>query len=154
MPGSPMVRLMLILMCLTGIAHSATMLEFHDTWIPEAPPNAYALAGYGTVLNPGDVDRVITEASSTDFSWIEFHRSVLEEGIAKMIPQESLHVPAKGRFTLEPGGYHMMMMKPARRLSSGDTVEVTLQLGDGTTETIVFEVRERNGGHSHHDHHH
>lgn len=136
-----------------GADPEAKVLVVHDAWIREAPPKAMALAGYAVIENTGQETRSLVGAVSPDFEWLELHRSVHESGVAKMVPQDSMPLPAQGRLTLKPGDYHLMMMKPARQLQVGDMVEVTLEFDNGTRETVDFSVRKGQGGHHEHHHH-
>ncbi len=128
-------------------------LVVQDAWIREAPPNAMALAGYLSIENRGKTDRALVAVHSPAFTRVELHRSIQEGGVAKMVPQDSMPIPAGGRLVLRPGDYHLMMMHPTRPLQAGDTVEATLQFDDGATQEVSFQVR-RGHGEMHEHHHH
>jgi len=40
-----------------------------------------------------------------------------------------------------PGGYHLMLMNPKRRLHSGDRVEIVLEFRGGLVVPVAYEVR-------------
>ncbi len=63
-------------------------------------------------------------------------------GMKTMREVDSIAVPAGETVTLEPGGYHIMLMDLNKDLEPGDTLEVTLELESGATETVTAEVRE------------
>lgn len=137
-----------------GEAKTST-LHASGAWIREAPPNAMALAGYMVIENKGSKDRKLLGVSSPSFGHIELHRTRLEDGIAKMIPQDSMPISAGGRLELKPGDYHLMMMQPGQTLKAGDKVEAVLQFDDEEKFTISFLVKKTKGGkHDHHHHHH
>lgn len=148
--------LIAVAVTLSGAAHAAELMV-KDRWIREAPPTATALAGYMVIHNGGDSDRVLVAAESPLFGEVQLHRTVMEEGMAKMIHQPSITIPAGGSLTFEPNGYHLMLMKPKQPLKAGDEVEITLTFEDGTTLPLSYEVRSSgNGGmpkmdHSGHD---
>lgn len=144
--------LLLVPLALMGAAGSGPLVV-HEAWIREAPPNAMALAGYLSIENQGAHERALVAVRSPAFGRVELHRSIQEGGVAKMVPQDSMPIPAGGTLVLRPGDYHLMMMHPTHRLHAGDTVEATLRFDDGSTLEAAFEVRSGRGGmHEHHHH--
>jgi copper(I)-binding protein len=124
-----------------ALAGDTGALRVQDAWIRAAPPGVSVLAGYMTLVNDADRDAVITGASSPSFRMVEMHRSVSEGGVARMVEQDTLTVPARGRLVLEPNGLHLMLMMPAAPLRPGDAVELSLQLADGRSLGITARVR-------------
>ena len=144
-------RLMLVLVMglWAGLVHAGGHLMVDNAWIREAPPGAAALAGYMTVQNHGDKPRMLIGASSPAFGNVMLHRTVMEEGMAKMVHQHMIEIPAKGSVTFEPNDYHLMLMKPKQQLKAGDKVEITLEFKDGETLVVTYEVRAGMGGMNH-----
>lgn len=132
-----------------GLAQAAGQLMVDNAWIREAPPGATALAGYMTVMNKGDTPRVLVGASSPAFGRVMLHRTVMADGMAKMVHQEKVIIPAKGSVTFEPNDYHLMLMKPKQTLKAGDLVGITLQFENGDTLEVTHEVRAGMGGMEH-----
>ena len=99
------------------------------------------LAGYMTVTNNTGDEILIEEITSPSFGMIEMHRSVYENGMAKMIWQPHVHVPVGKVIKLEPGGKHLLLMKPRKQLKAGDKVEFTLHLSNNQTQTVTATVR-------------
>lgn len=137
--------LLFALSILPGLA-AAAGLVLHDPWVREAPPMASMLAGYVTIENTGAKAEAIVSASSPAFGDVEIHRTIIKDGMARMIKQDRLVIPAHGKMVLAPGGYHLMMMMPKRPLHAGDTVEVTLSLENGQKITTTMPVRKANDG--------
>ena len=81
-----------------------------NAWIREAPPGATALAGYMTLMNQGDKPVTLVEASSPAFGKVMLHRTVMAEGMAKMVHQQEITIPAKANVIFEPNDYHLMLM--------------------------------------------
>ena len=132
-----------------GLAQAGGHLMVDNAWIREAPPGAAALAGYMTVMNHGDQPRMLVGASSPAFGKVMLHRTVMEEGMAKMVHQHMVEIPAKGSLTFEPNGYHLMLMKPRQQLKAGDKVDITLEFKNGDTLVVTHEVRAGMGGMEH-----
>jgi copper(I)-binding protein len=127
---------------LAGALPAAADVAIRDPWIAETPPGAMAAAAFMVLENDGAEPRSAVRAESPACERIEFHRAEMEGGIARMLEQKSLSVPAGGSLALEPGGTHMMLIRPAP-LRAGDRVKITLELADGETLAIEAVVRER-----------
>jgi len=78
------------------VTASETGLQITNQWVREAPPMASMLAGYLHIRNNTDGDMVIVGVSSPAFRKIEIHRTELTEGVARMVRQKRIEVPAKG----------------------------------------------------------
>jgi copper(I)-binding protein len=130
-------------------AEAAVRVE--QAWIREPPPAAAVLAGYMSITNDGGAPVGITGVESDAFERVEMHRTVIENGIARMAGVDTLEIPAGTRIVLEPGALHMMLIGPRRELGAGDHVDLTLMLSDGSRLTVTAEVRSTAGeGHRHH----
>ena len=148
-------RVFAILTLLAGISPASAVpdLVIREPWIREAPPTARVLAGYLTLVNTGDSTITVTTISSPDFEGAEIHRTVIEDGVARMLPVNQLEIPASGQLTLEPGGLHLMLFDPRRALAEGDSATLTIHRSNGSISTTTAPViRETGEDHSHHHH--
>jgi len=57
---------------------------------------------------------------------IEIHEMVMDGGVMKMHPVESLELPANKVVELKPGGYHAMLIDVSKPLAKGEKVPVRL----------------------------
>lgn len=124
-----------------GLAQAGSGVMVDNAWIREAPPGATALAGYLTLHNHGEQDRILTGASSAAFGNVMLHRTVMEDGMAKMVHQMMITIPAGKSVTFRPNDYHIMLMKPKHALKAGDKVDITLDFKNGESMTVTHEVR-------------
>jgi len=122
-------------------------VEVTDAWIREPPPGTNA-AGYLTLANNGSESRTLVAVRSLACPRIELHRSVVQDGVARMQRVEAIDVPAGESVALTPEGLHLMLIGP-KALKDGDRVELVLELSDGETLTTTAVVR-RGGAHSGH----
>jgi len=102
-------------------------------------------AGYFTLRNDTDAPVQLTGASSSACGMVMLHQSKEENGVEKMLPVKSVTVPAHGTATFQPGGYHLMCMKPQSSMALGKSVPVTLKFADGKTLTAPFPVKGPSG---------
>lgn len=130
-----------LLLCasMTALADSQPLVS--DAWVREAPPGARMLAAYLTIENPADEDLVLVDVSSPGFARVMMHRSAVVDGMARMIHEDSIRIPAHGKLELKPGSYHLMMPAPDTRLVTGDAVVFVLQFANGGRLEVHAEVR-------------
>jgi copper(I)-binding protein len=121
---------------LISATHAGDGLSVTDAWIREAPPTSAVHAGYLTVTNNGQDAVSITGVYSPDYGAAEIHRSWVEDGIAHMALIEQLTLAPGETVRLEPGGKHLMLFRPQRALSAGDTV--TLRFGTESDDCHEF----------------
>lgn len=145
-------------LCLLNTPLSAAeTLRVSGAWVREGPPNAVVLAAYMRIENRSASDAVVVGTSSPQFQRVEIHRTEVRDGIARMLPQERLRIPAGAAIELQPGGLHLMLIQPAQRLESGAQVEIELQLDGGRRQQVAAEVRPAANSsgtdHSQHQHH-
>ena len=63
-------------------------------------------------------------------------------GMMSMQEVEAITIPAGETVSLEPGGFHVMLLELTEDLSAGDSIEVTLTFADGSEQTLTAEVRD------------
>ena len=129
-----------------GLSHSVfanqqTSIEISGAWIREAPPVAVAMAGYFKLKNASDSTITLIGFSSASFDKIELHRTELIGSVTKMVRQDRLAVPPDGVLLLEPGSYHLMLMRPFESLKEGDFVQIQIQLDSGQSLNMSAMVR-------------
>lgn len=124
-----------------AMAQAEGQVMADNTWIREAPPGAAAMAGYMTLMNKSDKPAILIGANSPAFTNVMLHRTVMGDGMAKMVHQKQIEIPAHGTVIFEPNGYHLMLMKPKQQLKAGDKVDITLEFKDGNTMVVTHEVR-------------
>ena len=139
----------------SGLQAQESPLRVEDPWLREAPPSARVLGLFMQLHNAGDRELVIQEATSPVCERVEIHRTVVEDGVARMIAQPELRLAPGETISLEPGSYHLMLIGPTRPLLAGDEVELQIRYNDDQELAILVPVRSDRGemDHSHHHHH-
>ncbi len=124
-----MRKLLIIFSCIlltSCTQEEPNSITIQDAWIREAPPNASAMAGYLTINNTTSQESILTFAKSKHFKTIEFHRTIIKNGVAKMRRNDELTIPAGNSLEFKPGDLHLMLMSPKAELKANDEVTVTL----------------------------
>lgn len=116
-------------------------------------------AVYADLYNHSDKDLTLVAVSGDISPRIEIHEHTMDNGLMKM--QEVANgvvLPAGKTTAFAPGGYHIMIMEMNRDIKEGDTVKLTLQFDDGSTQMITAIAKKPSMDHSsnpaHHGQHH
>lgn len=152
---------------LTGALFAATLaaqggaVVAHDAWARVPAPSKTETALYMVVENHSSQARSIVSVSSAASEKAEMHEMKMmpakhdgkpsnipnmpdkkAQEMMVMTPVPQIAIPANGKATLAPNGYHIMLFGLKSRLAEGDKVPVTLKLDDGTTVPVTAVVRQ------------
>jgi len=112
-----------------------------DILITEPLPGRHMSAGYISFTNNTSDAINITHVMSPEFGAVELHESLVEDGIAKMRRIEELTIPPNSSVSLQPGGKHLMLLRPTGAL---DTVSLSFYSGDSLLLNVKAPVSRRN----------
>lgn len=121
-------------------AADAARIGAENGWVRWLPNNLPA-AGYVTITNAGDKPVDLTSASSPDYGSVMLHETVSNGSTSQMQMVDKATVPAHGKLSIAPGGYHFMLEKALHKVAPGDTVRLKLQFSDGTVLDTPFKVK-------------
>lgn len=130
--------LALLVVAIPGFSQT---LQVTDAWIKNLPPVMPMRAGYVQLMNQENTAATIVSVTSDAFKKVEIHKTIKTNGVMSMQHIKSLVVEPNGMATLAPGGIHLMLMKPTRKLKIDDKINVNLQFDNGTTQTISMTVK-------------
>lgn len=146
--------LLLALALVPAIVFCQASISIRNAVVTEPPPGLDMTAGYCRLQNSGDQPVRLLKVASPDFGKIEMHRTTITNGIASMVRQKSITIPAKSSFAFKPGAYHLMMFHPHRRLAVGDTVSLTFFFSDATSVKAIATVKKQDMMVEQNTHHH
>ena len=141
MKQSKKILLLFCLSLLTAPCAWANEISVTNPWIREAPPVAEMFAAYMTISNNSKQTMQLESVTSAEIEMVEIHRTETHAGLSRMIKQSSLQIESGENVTLEPGGYHLMLMKPKRYLQEGDKVMLELHFNNGEAINVTAVVR-------------
>jgi copper(I)-binding protein len=134
-----MLRVFLILMLALGACTAdEPPLVATDVVIKAPMPGMKMSAGYLTLSNNTDADITITKVTSPQFGAVEMHETRLENDVSRMVALDQLTIPAGSSVTFEPGGKHLMLMRPDDPL---DAVTLDFHAGGDVVLTLATTVR-------------
>lgn len=125
---------------LLSVGAWAADLNVSDAWIRVLPGGAPA-GGYFILHNGARKPVVLVSARSVAFGHVMMHKTAEEGGLSRMLPVERVEVPAGGKAAFAPGGFHLMLMQPNRKVAVGDRIKITLGFAGGQKLTTEFQVR-------------
>ena len=139
---SPVLKLFLsLIVMVTAFPVTAAPLLITNAWIKNLPPAVPMRAGYMRIENDTNDPQRIVGVESEVFTAIEIHETVEKNGMMSMQPLLPLVIAAGKTVELAPGGIHLMMMGPQRRLKAGDRVSIILEYDDGHKQTLLMIVK-------------
>lgn len=125
----------------TGDEHGeAAGLAVADAWVKAT--DMKMSAAFAVLSNSGDEDVTIVGVSTDLTDRAEIHETA--DGSMRRV--DSLTVPAGGSLMLEPGGNHLMLLDLTEPIEPGQEVDLTLELGDGSTFDITATAKDFAGG--------
>ena len=78
----------------------------------------------------------INSISSPQFNIVEIHETIMNNGIASMIKINTLTILEKQSVSLKPGGKHLMLIDPVKRISEGEEIRLIFELSNNETMTL------------------
>lgn len=139
----------------TTAVSASTELSITDAWARTSPAGVSNGAIYLKVTSP-QADRLVSAQVPAEVAaTTEIHETVMSgdamseddmsedgKGSMTMRPVEGIDLPAGEEVSLEPGGFHIMLLDLDKPLEMGETVEVTLTFETAGEKSVEAEVRE------------
>lgn len=136
-------RLIGSLVLLPSLVFAAPALRVEQGYSYATPAPGITAVGFLTVVNEGPADRLVS-VETPGASRVEIHEMSMAGGMMRMraLPA-GLAVPAQGRLSLEPGGYHLMLIEPKQALSVGGELPLNLVFEKAGRLETRLQVRSR-----------
>ena len=101
-------------------------------------PGRSMSAGYLTLRNNAGTPITITRVTSPQFGSVEMHETRIEDDVSRMVALDEVTIPAGSSVSFQPGGKHLMLMRPVDAL---DAVTLEFYAGDDVVLTLSTTVR-------------
>ncbi len=135
----------------------ATGMHIGQAWSRMSAPNAPG-AVFVDVSNFTGQDDILIKASSPISNKIELHTHINDKGVMRMREVKGgIPLPNKANTSLQPGGYHIMLMSLDKPLQVGQTFPITLTFKKAPAKTVTVTVNNGQGqtmNHGDHNMHH
>lgn len=127
-------------------------IKVEKAWGRATPGLVKNGGAYFTAVNSGKhADRIIGVSAGVS-ARAELHTHLNDNGIMRMRKVDGVDVPAGGKVTFKPGGYHIMFIGLYKPLKKGERFPVTVMFeksGKQTVEVTVMGVGAMKGGMKH-----
>ena len=111
---------------LASCASEAPPLSITDLSVTAPVPGRNVSAAYFTLTNSTAEPITITRVASAEYSRVEMHETMIQDGVARMRRLDAITVSPGMPMAFERGARHLMLMQPA-----GTPARVTLDFYAG-----------------------
>lgn len=121
---------------------AAGKMTVTGAWARTSMGMEMAGAAYMTITNETGQADALVGVATTAAANPEIHETTEDaSGMMGMHPVERLNIPAGSTVTLEPGGFHVMLINLTSELAAGSTIELTLTFEKAGEVKVTAEVR-------------
>jgi periplasmic copper chaperone A len=120
--------------------YSVARLVIGHPWSRPTASGVPTGVAYLSITNNGSQQDTLIAASTPAAARVEFHRSTLEAGMARMRPAGAVVVAPNTTITAEPGGLHLMLVDLKSPLVAGTSVPLVLQFESAGSITVQLQV--------------
>lgn len=108
----------------------------NDAWVRATVPQQQATGA--SMQIQAARDSKLVSASSPLTNTVEVHEMTMQDNVMRMRQVPAVELPAGKAVSLQPGGYHVMLMNLQQQVKAGDTVPITLVFEgkDGKRESV------------------
>lgn len=145
-PASALAALVLIVSVAacasSGGGGTGGKMTVSGAWARTSTGMAMAGAAYLTITNGTNQADALLKVSTPAAATPELHETRAgASGMMAMQPVDRINIPAGGTVTLEPGGFHIMLVGLTGELKAGSTIELTLTFEKAGEVKVTAEVR-------------
>jgi copper(I)-binding protein len=133
---------------------AAANITVSDAWARATMPGQPVSAAYMQIKS--DADARLIGVSSPAIPQVEVHEMKMEGDVMIMREVKALELPKGKSVTLQPGGFHIMLMNLKQPIAAGDVIPLTLVIESGGKRQNVevkAQARASGGDMSHHHSH-
>jgi len=109
-------------------------------WSRPTAPGVPIGVAYLSITNHGASEDVLIAAHTPAAQRVEFHRTLVEGGMARMRPAGAVVIAADATITAEPGGLHLMLVDLKAPLLEGSVVPLVLTFKSAGDITVQLHV--------------
>jgi copper(I)-binding protein len=116
-------------------------IHIAQPWARATPKGATSGAAYITITNKGSASDRVNCLSSDASGQCQIHSMTMEGGVMKMRPVEGgLEIKPGETVTLQPSGFHVMLVALKHPLEQGQTIKTTLKFDHAGMVDVQYPV--------------
>jgi copper(I)-binding protein len=107
----------------------AATVHVTDAWARATKPGQPVSGAYMKIQS--DADARLLGASSPSIPTVEVHTMKMDGDVMRMREVEAVELPGGKTVSLQPGGYHIMLMNLKKPIVAGEVIPLTLVIESG-----------------------
>ena len=123
----------------SSLASAEVLVE--DAYARAVPPGQLNSATFLQLHNNGADKVELVKAESSVAKTVELHTHEHDNGVMRMRQVASIPVDAKGMTSLQPGGYHIMLLGLNKDMAPGTEIDLKLSFSDGSSLSVTVPVK-------------
>jgi hypothetical protein len=141
---APRVKQIVLGLALIGLAWQVSaQTRVTDAWVRATVAGQHSSGAFMTLQ--ADTDSKLLSVQSPVAKTVQIHQMSMKDDVMRMGQVESVALPAGKPVSLDPNGYHIMLMDLTAQVAEGSKVPLTLVVENakGEKETIEVEAQAR-----------
>jgi copper(I)-binding protein len=123
----------------------AANISVSDAWARATMPGQKVSGAYMQIQS--DADARLVGASSPAVPRVEIHEMKMDGDVMRMREMEAIELPKGKTVTLQPGGFHIMLMNLPKPIAAGDVIPLSLVVeSGGKRQTVEVKAEARGMG--------
>ncbi|MBH3428375.1 copper chaperone PCu(A)C [Pseudomonas alkylphenolica] len=110
-----------------------------DAWVRATVPHQQSTGAFMTLT--ASTDSTLVGVKSEVAEIVQVHQMTMDNDVMGMKQVQRVELPAGKAVTLDPNGYHVMLMKLKQQVKEGDVVALTLEIEDAKGQKQSVEVK-------------
>ncbi|MBN8765733.1 MAG: hypothetical protein ABT22_03575 [Thiobacillus sp. SCN 64-317] len=120
----------------------AAQISVTDAWVRATMPGQPVGGAYMQIRS--DADARLIGVSSSVVPRVEVHEMTMDGDMMRMREVKAVELPKGKTVSLEPGGFHIMLMNLKKPIVAGDSIPLTLVIeSDGKRQTVEVKAEAR-----------
>lgn len=124
-----------LLISLMSLPAWAANISVTDAWVRATMPGQPVGAAYMQIES--DADARLVGVSSSAVPRVEVHEMKMDGDVMRMREVKAVDLPKGRTVSLEPGGFHIMLMNLKKPIMAGDSIPLTLTIESGGKQQTV-----------------
>jgi len=120
----------------------AAHISVSDAWARATMPGQPVSGAYMQIRS--DADARLISASSPAVPRVEVHEMKMDGDVMRMREVKAIDLPKGKTVSLEPGGFHIMLMNLSKPIAAGEVIPLILTVeSDGKQQTVEVKAEAR-----------
>jgi hypothetical protein len=138
----PILLAIAMLVAVAGGAPAQTSgaITVQSVWARATPPGAKTGAAYLVLMNRGTAEDRLIGVETPVAAMAGLHTEIMDHGVMKMRPLNSVELKPHAQAMLQPGGKHIMLMGLKQPLKRGEHFPMTLRFAHAPALTVQVEI--------------